>query len=307
MVPVKSKRSTRRKSKKRNSQTSPISLRGVFITLVLLSFLLFSIGTLGYFIFFRTVVAAEIGSDIGKGIVFEEPLFPSIITPEDKTRGDISAPKCAIIIDDMGYHRKIGMGLMDLPLNLTFSFLPHAPYTGELEEFAYQSNRTVMLHLPLQPQESKWDPGPGALYLNDVVNQKRIFHENLKMVPHATGVNNHMGSLYTEDREVMGTLLQLIVEKKLFFIDSYTSVKSVGLEVAGEVGVESARRHIFLDNVLSVEEICKQMDKLVAIAKSRGSAIGIAHPNRETLQALVECGETLQASVTLVGVEELVQ
>ncbi|MBT8333320.1 MAG: divergent polysaccharide deacetylase family protein, partial [Deltaproteobacteria bacterium] len=33
----------------------------------------------------------------------------------------------------MGYHHDVGKGMLALDLNLTFSFLPHAPFTKELE------------------------------------------------------------------------------------------------------------------------------------------------------------------------------
>ncbi len=305
MARAKVKRKTRRRSRKTSRQYPKTKFKGILFTLFLLTFLVFSLAVLGYFIFFRTVIAAELETDIVRDIIFEEPSQPVGFMPEASERGDIKNPKCAIIIDDMGYHKEVGKGLMDLPLNLTFSFLPHAPYTEELEEMAYQANRTIMLHLPLEPQDSAWDPGPGALYIGDMENMNNIFHGDLHMVPHATGVNNHMGSLYTEDRIAMGALLGLILKEKLFFIDSYTSGKSVGLEIAREFGVDSARRHLFLDNNLSVDKICAQLRDLVTIAKTKGSAIGIAHPHMETLQALRECGGILRSSVMLVGVEQL--
>jgi polysaccharide deacetylase 2 family uncharacterized protein YibQ len=302
---IKKKKSRGRAKKKTGWRIPQINLRALFYALFLLSMLVFSIGVLGYFVFFRTVVAAELSAAGKQEIIFEEPLGPAAIVLQDERSGDTQSPKCAIIIDDMGYHNEIGRGLMNLPLNLTFSFLPHAPYTRELEEIAYKIDRTILLHLPLEPQASQWDPGPGALYLGDVKNQSVVFERDLNMVPHATGVNNHMGSLYTEDRESMTSLLKLIAKKKLFFIDSYTSANSKGFKIARELGVDAARRNLFLDNILSVEEICRQVKELVAIAKKRGSAIGIAHPNAETLQALRSCGDVLHSSVMLVGVDEL--
>ncbi len=302
---IKSRKRSTKKGRKRNKKFPQIDFKGILYTLFLLSILVLSIGALGYFIFFRTVTAAELQVKNKQKIIFEEPIGTATSVQQERGYADIENPKCAIIIDDMGYHREIGKGLLSLPLKLTFSFLPHAPYASELEEMAYQADRTVLLHVPLQPQDSLWDPGPGALYLNDLENQRKTFLNNLSMIPHATGVNNHMGSLYTEDRKAMESLLKLIARKKLFFIDSFTSPKSVGLDTARELGIQSAKRNLFLDNDLMVEKICKQMAELVAISKEQGSAIGIAHPNVETLQAFRSCGQTLEPM--LVGVEELLQ
>lgn len=304
MARVKRKKKSTIKGQKNKWKFPPVNLGGLFYILFLFSVLLFSLGALGYVIFFRTVVAAELPKDIEKNIVFEEPL-PDVKYTGQKNLGDSKSPRCAIIIDDMGYHEHIDRELLNLPLNLTFSFLPHAPYTRKLEEMAYQMDRTILLHLPLQPQDSNWDPGPGTLLLDDLDNQEDVFLRNLSMVPHATGVNNHMGSLYTENREAMESLLRLIARKKLFFIDSLTSSNSVGLEVARKVGVKAGRRYLFMDNVLAVGDICSQMGQLVFLAQKHGSAIGIAHPNVETLQALGMCRDILSL-VQLVGVEELV-
>jgi len=65
-----------------------------------------------------------------------------------------------------------------------------------------------MLHQPMQPYNSSLDPGPGALYEGD--NSSRIIEiieENISEVPLTIGVNNHMGSRFTEcQREIYETL-----------------------------------------------------------------------------------------------------
>ena len=273
-------------------------------------FLLFaiSIGVVGYVIFFRVVVAAEI-TDTTNTIVFEV-----LDRAEDDTsnlpaarQDDSSRDRVAIIIDDMGYHPTLGRKLLAMDLNLTFSFLPHAPYTAEIEEEAYLLGRTIMLHLPLEPHGQKWDPGPGALYVSQSpAEHRRLLEANLGRVPHATGVNNHMGSRYTESDESMGELIELLAEHKLFFIDSYTTAHSIGMNMAREKGVPSSRRHVFLDNVQRLESICGQLEKLVTIAQQQGDAIGIAHPHPETVEALATCGGEILDSVALVSAAELV-
>ena len=53
------------------------------------------------------------------------------------------------------------------------------------------------------------------------------------------------------------------------------------------MGVPTAKRHVFLDNVASVEAVLKQLEELVRVARNKGTAIGIGHINRiATAQAL---------------------
>ncbi len=250
-------------------------------------------------------------------IVFEEPNLPE---PRDtaaaETGGQGSGawgaqegrPRIAIIIDDMGYHQQIGRRLIALDLDLTFSFLPKAPYTKTQEELAWEKGRDVMLHLPMQARDPAVNPGPGALYRH--YSRQRIqalIAEDLKSVPHAIGSNNHMGSRFTEDRAAMHEVLAVLRKKGLFFVDSYTTAASTGLDEARRMGVPTARRHVFLDNVLDEKKICRQLDRLVDRAREKGWAIGIGHPHRATLNALTDCGPTIQARVQVVGVHALVR
>ncbi len=304
---VRTKRTTVSRRRKKKSTSRFISVR-IISFLVLLGLLVFSMGAAGYVIFFRTTIAHGAATEIDAvNIVFEEPYISIPELPSDiPPVRDSNLPMVAIIIDDMGYHKKIGNELLTLPMNLTFSFLAAAPFTPELEEKAFQTGRVVLLHQPMEPKSKEWDPGPGAFFVGQSKEeQKRLFSINLQAVPHAVGVNNHMGSLYTEDREAMDAFMQLVQEQGLFFVDSFTSADSKGLVAARAAGVPSARRHIFLDNVHSQDKICEQLKKLVHSAEENGWAIGIGHPNEATLAALTNCREKLLKRVHLVSAQEL--
>lgn len=301
-------RAPRRKTKKKSSSRLG-KLVSWFATLF---FLVFSLSVLGYVVFFRTVLAEEsapIVSETLNSVVFEEPNPPSPIkvqsTVDTKYHGD---SKVAIIIDDMGYHEKVGRALLSLPYDITFSFLPHAPFTAELVEIAYQADKTILLHLPMQPKGSEWDPGKGALLLslNDE-QQIALLEKNLEMVPYATGINNHMGSLYTEHPKPMLNLLEEIKKLELFFVDSFTTAKSVGYDLAKKLEIKTARRHVFLDNLHSVDKICTQLEELVISAEKHGEAVGIGHPKPETFDALKKCMPLYEQRVEFVGVTELVR
>ena len=259
-------------------------------------------------------LSANTTLQIGEAVAYnyEEPypeIDPWILHEEDEqTAGEPEAPlpKVAIIIDDMGYHRGYGEQLLALDYDITFSYLPHAPYTEEQEEEAWILGRDIMLHQPLEALNSKYDPDPGALFVHD--DEQSIMNmvlENLEFVPHAVGVNNHMGSRFTENSEAMRSLLASIRDEGLFFVDSVTSPRSVAYTEAQRMEIKTARRHIFLDHVRDENKICHQLGQLVKVAKQKGWAIGIGHPNKYTIAALTKCAETLLADVEVVGIHEL--
>lgn len=232
--------------------------------------------------------------------------------PEEKDGDDpadsAGKTRIAIIIDDMGIHRHIDEQFLGLDLELSFAFLPYGPFTGELEEKAWAGGHEILVHMPMEPEDPQWDPGPDALYVQDSLEEMAAAVEkNLALVPHATGVNNHMGSLFTGDRPAMHRFLELIRRKGMYFIDSCTSAESIGMEEAHAMGIRTARRQVFLDNVQNRDDICLQMEELVRIARKNGEAIGIGHSCETTLTALVHCRDTLLEDVSLVGIRELVQ
>jgi len=302
------KKTTRRRVIKKKK--TPLVSAKRFLSFVLLSLMLgISICAVGYVIFFRTVFAQEIPKQLEAEIVFEEPNPPAHdeqaneLDEKDKQLSRQELPKVAIIIDDLGYHKKLGEKFLKFPYELTYSFLPFAPYTAKQEEAAFNSGKTVLLHLPLEPKGKQWDPGPGTLFLSDSQElQKEKFEKALAQVPHAVGVNNHMGSLYTSNTKVMKSLIKKISKKGLFFIDSVTASDSVAYSVAQELGVKSVRRQVFLDNILGEVEVCRQLKKLVEIAETKGWAVGIGHPHIQTFMTLKKCMHYYDGRVKFVSV-----
>jgi polysaccharide deacetylase 2 family uncharacterized protein YibQ len=72
----------------------------------------------------------------------------------------------------------------------------------------------------------------------------------------------------------------------LYFIDSYTTARSVGLEAARAAGVRALRRDVFLDGDPAPGALEREWRRLLALARERGAAIGIGHPRAETLEFL---------------------
>ncbi len=192
-------------------------------------------------------------------------------------------PAITIIIDDMGNHEGWGIGALDLPGSVTYAFLPHTQHASSLAEKAHTAGKEVMLHLPMESDGGK-RLGPGGLTLHMTEKHfQRILAEDIQAVPHAKGVNNHMGSLLTQHPGAMGWLMEGLQRRGgLFFIDSRTSEQTVARQVAEEHQIPNAQRDIFLDNSRDPEAIRTQFKQLIKQAKRSGYAVGIGHPYPET-------------------------
>lgn len=243
---------------------------------------------------------------------YEEDLAPEVINLlpkhiKSKVSNKGSKPRIAIIIDDMGHRHNIGKQLIELDMDLSFAFLPFTGHTHSLMHLADQHGADILLHLPMEPSSQKWDPGPGGIYTS--MSQSAIMAQvkkDLQDVPKAIGVNNHMGSKFTSDKQGMQAALKPIKAQSLFFIDSMTSNQSIAYQTAQEQGINTGRRDIFLDNEQNDAKIKAQLEKLVQRAKKNGTAIGIGHPYPSTLSTLKKEQWWLQNQVDIVRISELV-
>jgi len=215
--------------------------------------------------------------------------------------------KVAIIVDDLGYDAEIGRAFMSLDLPLSLSFLPLAPKTGVMLKGVDQRKHELMLHLPMEPNH--WpdlNPGPGALMTCMGENEIReTINRHLQRVNGARGINNHMGSCFTQRRDKMRIVLSEIKERKLFFVDSRTTSKTVALGMARQMGVPATERSAFLDNEPSQKAIQFQLERLLGIARHSGSGVGICHPNKQALRVLKKNMARLKRDFRMVHVSKL--
>lgn len=194
----------------------------------------------------------------------------------------------AIIIDDIGWDKDIAEEFLEISYPLSFSILPYSPFGRHVANKANAKDRDILLHIPMEPYGyPRHDPGKGTLLTN--MDKGEIYErldDAIRSIPHIVGLNNHMGSKFTEERWAMKIVMDTLKKKELFFIDSLTSPKTLGYTTAKEMGVKTAKRNVFLDNKVDIIYIKNQIKKLIPIAKKRGYAIGIGHPHKDTLTAL---------------------
>lgn len=225
-----------------------------------------------------------------------------------------AAPRVAIVIDDFGNNSsEAARGIMALDYPITVSILPRCPHTESMAEAARRAGKEILAHVPMEPQGfPETDPGEGALRTNGTREQiEHALRAALDGVPHAVGVNNHMGSSFTASRIPMRVVMRMLSQRGLYFLDSMTTPESVGVLEAERAGVPVARNRMFIDSPIDESgrmDPDAQLGELVEIARELGSAVGIGHPYPETLAALEAALPAMeQEGVELVFVSELTE
>lgn len=219
-------------------------------------------------------------------------------------------PRIAIVIDDLGYDGRLARSFLALQEPLSFAVLPHATFSKSIAQQVHDAGRDLLVHLPMEPKGyPEVNAGEGVLLMamNDGMLLERL-REDLAALPFILGVNNHMGSRFSEDEDKMRVVLGEIKQRGLFFVDSRTSAESRGYGLAVQMGIPAAERDVFLDNIQSPQAIRSELRRLAQLARLKGKAIGIAHPHEVTLEVLRHALPQLhQEGIDLVPVSQVLQ
>ena len=200
-----------------------------------------------------------------------------------------SMPAIAIVIDDLGLsavhtHQAIAL---DRAVNL--AFMTYAPLPEAWIGRAQAAQHEILVHVPMQPLNDRIDPGPRALTvsLSDAEILERL-RWGLGRMDGYVGINNHMGSRFTQDRPGMSVVMAEVEARGLLYLDSVTIGRTVCGAAAAPLRVPFAERNVFLDDEATVAGVSRQIAVLEKFARRQGSAIAIGHPHPATLSVLAE-------------------
>ncbi len=194
-----------------------------------------------------------------------------------------SAVLC-FVLDDAGENPSNVKAYTSLKIPLTIAVLPRVSHSRECADIIRASGKEIILHQPMQAKNLSMNPGAGAI-TGDMMPSKaaETIRENLRIVGPVKGMNNHEGSLITSDQLKMIAVLELCMDSNVYFIDSRTALPQENQVKAAslQLGYDFLERNApFLDNVVSRDEILKQIYEGVKIANRDGYAIMIGHVDK---------------------------
>ena len=236
--------------------------------------------------------------DLRLGLADVIPAAPPTVGPPTPRPSPTTRPRpapdargrLAILLDDVGQKLDLVPAAAALPKEIGFAVLPFLPKSAESAEALYGAGHEIWLHLPMEPENFPANnPGPGAILMSMSTNQLRAaVHDALDNIPHAIGVNNHMGSKVTADLRTMTWIMQELKIRDMAFIDSRTTTRTVAEDAAAGQGVLTNRRHVFLDNQRDRAAIRRQLAEAVRRCRMEGEIIAIGHLDRVTIEVLAE-------------------
>ena len=234
-------------------------------------------------------------------LYYDTDVYPKI----EKTKN------IAIVVDDFG---EIKGELLDeflaIDPNITIAIFPNMPYSNLTMLKAQERNMEALIHVPMEPiGYPAVNPGKDAILVQlSAAEIERRIDKFVKELPYCKGINNHMGSLATTERDVMQAVMNALKKHNKYFLDSRTSNVSIAYQVAQKSHIKAYQNQIFLDSPNTTDATMQaKFDQIIRLSNANPNVIAITHcHNQAKLEYLKTMVQRLKdAGFNLVKVSEL--
>ena len=190
--------------------------------------------------------------------------------------------RLAFVIDDAGQDVERLRSYTSLPFPLAIAVMPCLAETKDCAALVIASGKELMLHQPMQAKNLNLWAGPGSITPDMELSEvRRTVEKNLNELGRGVrGLNNHEGSLITEDEVRIGAVLDVASDYGVFFLDSRTTSLTKAPQAASVRGMSILSRDVFIDNVTDNAAMLRQIYEGLSIANKTGKAIMIGHVDK---------------------------
>ncbi len=212
--------------------------------------------------------------------------------------GSEDTPRIAILITDIGLNTKSSdSAINDLPGQIDLALSPYGRNLQNWMDKARNKGHEAFLMIPTEPLNyPDNDPGPHTLIV-DLGERDNLLRLDwlLSQVAGYVGVVNHMGSKFTASEEALTPILEDIHGRGLMLLDARSTRFSMAARIARRIGMPRALNDRYIDNVITSEEITRQLGELEKTAATFGAAVGLARATPRTVAELAQWSLTLKA------------
>jgi polysaccharide deacetylase 2 family uncharacterized protein YibQ len=223
---------------------------------------------------------------------------PSEVYARPLKSGQPSAPRVALIVGGLGVApRGTAEALSKLPGPVTLAFAPDGNDLENLVARARDAGHEVLLQVSMEPLDyPQTDPGAHTL-LTSLPAEQNIdrLHWLMSRFQGYVGIGNFMGSRFTASESALAPVLRETAKRGLIYVDDGSSPRSVASQIASANKLPYARVEIVIDASQKADDIDKALSRLEALARERGTAVGLAQALPVTLDRLAKWAKAAAA------------
>lgn len=216
--------------------------------------------------------------------------------PSGLTATTATLPKIAIVVGGLGISETATRNAIEnLPPEVTLSFAPYGRNLQKWIDSARESGHEVLLELPMEPYDYPAnDPGPYTLLtsLSAGDNMERLTWLMSRFTGYF-GVTAYQGAKFTSDKTAMEPMLEALESRGVMYVDPGSSPRSVGPELANNLGLAWTKGDFVVDPALTPRSIDAALANLEDQARRNGRIVGFGSGFPITVERLQKWAEGL--------------
>jgi polysaccharide deacetylase 2 family uncharacterized protein YibQ len=234
---------------------------------------------------------------------------PAVVYARPSPGVAAGAPRIAIVLTGLGLDAATSARAVEaLAPAITLAF---APYADDVEDQAAQARAAgheLLLQTPMEGFAENHASAPRTLAANAPRERTlNALHWHMSRFPGYVGLTNLSGARFMSAPQAFAPIMQDIADRGLVFLDDGASPQSLTTALAAATGAEAARADIVLDASPKPEAIDAALRQLEAVARERGSAIGVATAGAQSIDRIGRFTQGLGGrGVALVPVSALI-
>jgi uncharacterized protein len=199
------------------------------------------------------------------------------------------SPRIALVVGELGLNPEaVESAIAKLPGAVTLGFSPSGRAVAQQAAEAREAGHETVLQA--RPDDfSNLADGLGAHVLSasasDTENLDSLRWQMGRFTGYVAVVNNPGGKL-TTDRQHMSPIVKEITDRGLGYLDEGAPPGSVRQDISTSAPMPSARADLVIDASAAPEAVDASLSRLVALARERGSAIGVASATPGSVERL---------------------
>ena len=229
--------------------------------------------------------------------------------PDAPAPGARGAGRVAIMVGGLGLSAATTQAAIDrLPGAVTLAFAPYGAALERQAAAARDQGHENMLQAPMEA----FDAAPPGLHTlttqADPALRLDDLHWLMGRMTGYIGVANFLGAKFLADEAALAPVLREIGARGLLFLDDGSAPQSLASALAPAQGTTNLRADLILDAAPRADAIDAALARLEAIARERGSAIGVASALPLSIERIAGYAAGMrQRGVTLTPLSALVE
>lgn len=222
---------------------------------------------------------------------------------------DNARPRIAILVGGLGLSEDATKTAIEtLPAAVDLAFVPYGTNITTTVATAKAKGHEVLLQLPMQSAQGTVS-GPHTLRTTETPADLAVDIKWLmSRFEGYAGVTNLLGAPVTANQAAMTGVLKAVASRGIPYIDDGTSRRSLAASVAAGMNAPAAQADVVLDATGNPAVVQANLERLMTMARAKGSAIGSANALSDHVGAIARFAGQLEArGFELVPVTALVR